>query len=211
MRIFGFVRALYGRPAVLGGVGVLLLAFLLSAAQFLSAWQIGRMLDAVGAGLSDVLAEAALLTAAVAVQFAADVLLFRLMQGMTLRLSNLLHGKLTEKLCRAAYKPLSLHDDGELMTTITESAEGLGACFSVLASLAQLPVKVLVVSKKLYALHLDEQRAAGAGIRFLQETMDFLIVLKSCCMEGLFARKNRARLDALEKASLRRDARDRLI
>lgn len=54
MRIFGFVRALYGRPAVLGGVGVLLLAFLLSAAQFLSAWQIGRMLDAVGAGLSDV-------------------------------------------------------------------------------------------------------------------------------------------------------------
>ena len=240
MRIFGFVRALYGRTAVLGGAGVLLLAFLLSAAQFLSAWQLGRMLDAVGAGLSDVLAEAALLTAAVAVQFAADVLLFRLMQGMTLRLSNLLHGKLTEKLSRAAYKPLSLHDDGELMTTITESAEGLGACFSVLASLAQLPVKVLVVfaaifrihwalfalclvlfpltllpslllSKKLYALHLDEQRAAGAGIRFLQETMDFLIVLKSCCMEGLFARKNRARLDALEKASLRRDARDRLI
>lgn len=240
MRIFGFVRALYGRPAVLGGVGVLLLAFLLSAAQFLSAWQLGRMLDAVGAGLSDVLAEAALLTAAVAVQFAADVLLFRLMQGMTLRLSNLLHGKLTEKLCRAAYKPLSLHDDGELMTTITESAEGLGACFSVLASLAQLPVKVLVVfaaifrihwalfalclvlfpltllpslllSKKLYALHLEEQQAAGAGIRFLRETMDFLIVLKSCCMEGLFACKNRACLDALEKASLRRDARDRLI
>ena len=100
MRRFGFVRALYGRPAVLGGAGVLLLSFLLSAAQFLSAWQLGRMLDAVGAGLSDVLAEAALLTAAVAVQFAADVLLFRLMQGMTLRLSNLLHGKLTEKLCR---------------------------------------------------------------------------------------------------------------
>lgn len=125
-----------------------------------------------------------------AAQFAADVLLFRLMQGMTLRLSNLLHGKLTEKLCRAAYKPLSLRDDGELMTTITESAEGLGACFSVLASLAQLPVKVLVVfaaifrihwalfalclvlfpltllpslllSKKLYALHLEEQRARG--------------------------------------------------
>lgn len=240
MRIFGFVRALYGRQAVLGGAGVLLLSVLLSAAQFLSAWQLGRMLDAVSAGLSDVLAEAALLTAAVAAQFAADVLLFRLMQGMTLRLSNLLHGKLTEKLCRAAYKPLSLRDDGELMTTITESAEGLGACFSVLASLAQLPVKVLVVfaaifrihwalfalclvlfpltllpslllSKKLYALHLEEQRAAGAGIRFLQETMDFLIVLKSCCMEGLFARKNRARLDALEKASLRRDARDRLI
>lgn len=66
MRIFGFVRALYGRQAVLGGAGVLLLSVLLSAAQFLSAWQLGRMLDAVSAGLSDVLAEAALLTAAVA-------------------------------------------------------------------------------------------------------------------------------------------------
>lgn len=129
MRIFGFVRALYGRQAVLGGAGVLLLSVLLSAAQFLSAWQLGRMLDAVSAGLSDVLAEAALLTAAVAAQFAADVLLFRLMQGMTLRLSNLLHGKLTEKLCRAAYKPLSLRDDGELMTTITESAEGWAPAF----------------------------------------------------------------------------------
>ena len=140
MRIFGFVRALYGRPAVLGGAGVLLLAFLLSAAQFLSAWQLGRMLDAVGAGLSDVLAEAALLTAAVAVQFAADVLLFRLMQGMTLRLSILLHGKLTEKLCRAAYKPRSLHDDGELMTTITESAiTKAGLSFAVTANAEQIP------------------------------------------------------------------------
>ena len=40
----------------------------------------------------------------------------------------------------------------------------------VLFPLTLLPS--LLLSKKLYALHLEEQRAAGAGIRFLQETMD---------------------------------------
>lgn len=173
-------------------------------------------------------------------QFVSDVLLFWLLQRLSLRLANLLHKRLTDKLSRAAYKPLSMLDDGELMTTAAENAEGLGAFFSILAALGQIPVKVLVVfvaifrihwvlfvlclllfpltllpslllSKKLYELNLAEQKAISGNIRFLQETFDFLIVLKAYCLEKLFARKNRAHLDALEAASLRKDARDRLL
>ncbi|HJA59441.1 MAG TPA: ABC transporter ATP-binding protein/permease [Firmicutes bacterium] len=240
MKIYRFVRALYGNTAVLCGAGILLLSLLLASAQFLSAWHLGRIMDAVGAGLSAVLSEAAYLTAAVAVQFVSDVLLFWLLQRLSLRLANLLHKRLTDKLSRAAYKPLSMLDDGELMTTAAENAEGLGAFFSILAALGQIPVKVLVVfvaifrihwvlfvlclllfpltllpslllSKKLYELNLAEQKAISGNIRFLQETFDFLIVLKAYCLEKLFARKNRAHLDALEAASLRKDARDRLL
>lgn len=69
----------------------------------------------------------------------------------------------------------------------------------------------LLLSKKLYELNLAEQKAISGNIRFLQETFDFLIVLKAYCLEKLFARKNRAHLDALEAASLRKDARDRLL
>ena len=174
----------------------MLLSLLLASAQFLSAWHLGRIMDAVGAGLSAVLSEAAYLTAAVAVQFVSDVLLFWLLQRLSLRLANLLHKRLTDKLSRAAYKPLSMLDDGELMTTAAENAEGLGAFFSILAALGQIPVKVLVVfvaifrihwvlfvlclllfpltllpslllSKKLYELNLAEQKAISGNICLL--------------------------------------------
>lgn len=62
MKIYRFVRALYGNTAVLCGAGILLLSLLLASAQFLSAWHLGRIMDAVGAGLSAVLSEAAYLT-----------------------------------------------------------------------------------------------------------------------------------------------------
>ncbi len=240
VKIQQFIRHLYGKRVSINTAGLFALAVILAITQFLSAWYLGQIIDSISLGLSSVISNTIIIAVAVLVNFIADFLLFALMQNMSIKLTNLLQKKLSEKLCKTEYKALSDISDGELMTTVTDNAEGITQWFSVIVALGQIPIKIVIVfiaiiqihwvlfliclvlfpltllpslflSKKMYDFNIEEQKAVGNNINFIKETLGFLIVLKSYCLEKIFIRKNRAHLDELESARLKKAKRDRLI
>ena len=240
MKIQRLLCQIYGKRLNISCFGLMVLGVILAITQFVSAWYLGRIIDSVSLGLSSVISNTIIITISVLSNFVAGFLLYVLMQNMTIKLTNLIHKQVNIKLCKADYKALSDINEGELLTTAVDSVGGLTEWFSIIVSLGQIPIKIVIVfiaiirihwvlfliclflfpltllpslflSKKIYDLNLDEQRAVGTNINFIKETLSFIIMLKSYCFENIFIKKNRDHLDELEKARLKKIKRDRLI
>ena len=240
MKIQQFIRQIYGKRINIDSMGMLVLAVILAITQFMSARYLGRIIDSVSLGLSSVIFNTTIITISVLTSFIAGCLLFIRMQSMSIKFTNLLHKKMAEKLCKAEYKTLSDINEGELMTTAVDNTGGITGWFNIIVALGQIPIKIVIVfiaiikihwvlflicmvlfpltllpslilSKKMYNLNLDEQKAVGTNINFIKETLNFIIILKSYCLENIFIKKNRDHLDELEVARLKKAKRDRLI
>ncbi|MFQ9799637.1 MAG: ABC transporter transmembrane domain-containing protein [Clostridia bacterium] len=222
MKIQQFIRQIYGKRINIDSMGMLVLAVILAITQFMSARYLGRIIDSVSLGLSSVIFNTTIITISVLTSFIAGCLLFIRMQSMSIKFTNLLHKKMAEKLCKAEYKTLSDINEGELMTTAVDNTGGITGWFNIIVALGQIPIKIVIVfiaiikthrvlflicmvlfpltllpslilSKKMYNLNLDEQKAVGTNINFIKETLNFVIILKSYCLENIFI-KNRDHL-----------------
>ena len=208
MKIQQFIRQIYGKRINIDSMGMLVLAVILAITQFMSARYLGRIIDSVSLGLSSVIFNTTIITISVLTSFIAGCLLFIRMQSMSIKFTNLLHKKMAEKLCKAEYKTLSDINEGELMTTAVDNTGGITGWFNIIVALGQIPIKIVIVfiaiikihwvlflicmvlfpltllpslilSKTMYNLNLDEQKAVGTNINFIKETLNFIIILKS--------------------------------
>lgn len=240
MDIHDFIAKIYGKRFSVKIIVILILAVVTSVTQFLSAFYLGRVTDSVGLGKETVIARTIEITTIVFIHFIACFLLDYSVRKMSTRLANLLHKKTAEKICKVDYKKLSDIKDGDLFTIATGDIEGITEWFHFLTAIVQGPVKVIIVflamirihwilfimalvlypfillpslllSKKMYHLNISEKEAIASNTNFIKETLSFMIVLKSFCLEKLFIKRNRSQLKQLEEAKREKQKRDRLI
>ncbi len=240
MNVHYFIRRIYGKSYNIKIVLILLLSVITAITQFLSAFYMGRITDLVALGRERVIAGTTAIIIIVLTNFTVCFFLDLSKRRMRNRLTNLLRKKIAEKICKADYKKISDVKEGDLFTVAANDVEVCGKWFDVLTAIAQGPVKIIIVflaiirihwilfitalamyllillpslllSKKLYGLNMREKEAVANNTGFIKETLSFLVVLKSFCMEGLFTDKNRKQLKEMEEAKREKQKRDRLI
>lgn len=240
MKIQHFITKIYGKQIYINNIVILLLAATISVTQFFTAWYLGLIIDSVNLGLSPVIKNTIIITISVLINFISSLLLYILLQNMSYKLTNNLRKKAAEKICKSEYKSLAKFNDGNLLTISVSDTESISAWFNIIVSIGQIPIKIIIVfiaiirihwilfiiciilfpltllpslflSKKMYKLNLDEQKSVDLNTNFIKETLSFIIILKSFCLEHLFISKNKKILKDLEIAKLKKQKRDRLI
>ncbi len=240
MDIHYFIGKTYGKNFSVKILGILTLALISSVTQFLVAFYLGRVTDSVTLGKEAVMIRTVSIAIIVLFNFIACFLLDFSVKSMSNKLVNLLRRKTAEKICKAEYKKVSNIKDGDLYTIATGDIEGIVEWFNFLAAMVQGPVKIIIVflaiirihwilfvaslalypmillpslllSKKMYNLNICEKEAIADNTNFIKETLSFMVVLKSFCLEKNFIKQNHSQLSKLEEAKRKKQKRDRLI
>jgi ABC-type multidrug transport system fused ATPase/permease subunit len=238
--LFRFTSLIYGQGFISKLVFIGLLAAITSGAQFTLTWFLGVILDSVSQGLERVLRYFIILSAAVIINVLGNTLLVYSSGLMTSRFMLNLRIRLGAKLCKTEYEALEKIKDGDLLSITTNDIENFRPWLAALYSIGHLPVKILattsallfmnwklylsilpltpivvlpslLLSNKLYALNAAERETAGKTTGFINNVLDFMLVVKSFCLESLFSIKNRNLLNTAERARLRRQLREQVI
>ena len=235
-----FTAAIYGTGFTRIWLCVSLLAAMTSGAQFALTWYLGVVMDSVGQGLQAVLHYFTVISISVAVYVAGNAALGYVSGRITSRFMLKIRCKLGDKLCHAEYAALERVKDGDLLSIMTNDIESFRPWLAALYSLGHLPVKFLLVlvavffinwklalfmlpviplamlpslllSSKLHSLYVHEKEAIGKTTSFIGEVLDFILVVKSFCLEAVFLSKNRKLLTDLEMAQRRRQLQEQII
>ncbi len=240
MNIHYFIEKIYGKKFSLEIVGILILAVIASVTQFLSAFYLGKVTDSVALGKEAVIVRTIAIAIIVLFNFGACFFLQILIGKMSNKLANLLYKRTAEKICKAEYKKMSDIKEGDLYTIATGDIKGIAEWFNFLMAVVQGPIKIIIVfgaiikihwvlfvtalvlypvillpslllSKKMYGLNIREKEAVANNTDFIKDTLSFMVVLKSFCLEKVFIKKNRSQLKQLEEAKCEKQKRNRLI
>jgi ABC-type multidrug transport system fused ATPase/permease subunit len=235
--ITSFVGGIYGRTFALVVLLVGVTGMIAAGAQMLQIIYMGRIIDGVERGFDYVLPLFLVIVAAMIIHMAFNTLWAYTADKHTSRLMTRLREKLTHTLCYADFAALETLKDGDILSIVTSDAEGirswarilfqlgfvpiqfgfaLAACFLISWKMAAIALPLaplilglgMVFSADLYQFNLQEKAGLGKLNGFLSDTMNFMIVIKTYCLEGLFAQRNRDNLDhvvAIRKRVARRN------
>lgn len=215
------------------------LAAVAAGAQFVSTWYLGQIIDAIAEGPVVVLRYFTVIAAAVACFVLGGAAQGYLAGTTANRFLRALRNRLAGKLCSAEYRAIEGIPEGDLLSITTRDIEGFRPWLSSLCSLGQIPVKSIVpiaalllqwklfvlmlpliplvmlpsllLSRGLHAMNFAEKQAMGKAAGFLQDALDFILVVKSFCLEERFLRKNESLLEGIRHARLRRQLREQVI
>ncbi len=235
--ISAFICDVYGKSFIgvfflAGAAGIIA-----AGAQMLQIIYMGRIIDAVDQGFDYVLPLFMIIVAGMLIHIGFNTLWAYISDTHTNRLMTRLRQKLSHTLCYADYTALEALKDGDVLSIVTTDTEGIRswvrllfqlgfvpvqfglallACFFIswkMAAIA-LPLAPLILglgmlfSTNLYRLNVQEKEGLGKLNGFLSDTMNFMIVIKTYCLESVFAQRNRDNLDhviAIKKRLARRD------
>jgi ABC-type multidrug transport system fused ATPase/permease subunit len=235
--ISSFVCDLYGRRFVGAFLIVAATSMIGAGAQLLQIIYMGRIIDAAEKGFDDVLPLFLIIVAAMIVHFAFSTLWSYASDRHLNLVMTRLRERLSHTLCHADYTALQAFKDGDILSIVTADVEGIRSWVRVLFQLGFIPVQFgltllacffiswkmtaialplaplilglgMLFSSHLYQLNLEEKERLGNLNGFLSDTMNFMIVIKTYCLETLFAQRNRQSLDrlvAVKKRVARRD------
>ncbi len=211
-----------------------------AGAQFISTWYVGVIMNTIAQGPSAVLRYFAVIAVAVVVYTISNTAYEYASGRMANRFLRGLRARLGEKLCKADHASLEKIPESDLFYILIRDTEGFRPWLAALSSLGQTPVKLVVamiaifalswelslamlpmmplvmlpsllLSKKLHSMQADEKAAMAKASGFLQEMLDFVLVIKAYCLEGLFSVKSRTRLCDVERTRRRRQLREQMV
>lgn len=240
MVIHYFIKKIYGKNFSVKTLGILTLALISSFTQFGVAFYLGRVTDSVSFGKETVIIRMVPTVVIVLINFTILFLFDFSVNKMSNKLVNHLRKKTAKKICKSEYKKISGIKDGDLYTLATRDIEGIAEWFHFLTAMVQGPVKIIIVflaiirihwilfisslvlypvillpslllSQRMYNLNICEKEAVADNTNFIKETLSFLVVLKSFCLEKKFITKNDVKLNRLEEAKRKKQKRERLI
>lgn len=235
-----FTSTTYGKRFTGKLIFIICLAAITSSAQFALTWYLGVIIDSIGDGFQVVSRYFLLISLFALFAVIGNALLIYVTGRMTSLFFLNLRKNLGKKLCNAEFAALERIKDGDLLSITTNDIEGFRPWLFALYSLGHIPIKFLLVfitlfiinwklalviipllplamlpslflSKKLHFLYSREKEAHGKTTGFINEVLDFILSLKSFCLESIFQKKNCSLLADVEKARVRRQLREQEI
>lgn len=222
--INSFIRQIYGKKFTWVALSVALVCIVGSLAQMLLTVLMGRIIDAIDKGFKYVLPLFLIIAAAMIVYISFNTLWTYLSSNHTNRLMTKLRDMLDNAICHADFTSLEAIKDGDVLSIVTNDVEGIRNWINILFQMGFLPVKFglalgvcffiswkmtiivlplvpiilalgMLFSANLYQLNVSEKEGQGKINAFLNDALSFMIVIKSFCLEKIFAKKNKAILD----------------
>lgn len=238
--LFTITSSIYGKGFITHLSSVFLFAAIASTAQFILTYFLGIIIDSVKYGYPTVMHYFIVISIAVVFNVLGNALWSLFSSKMFNQFLRNIRSLLGQKLCKSEYAEIEKIKDGDLLSIVTNDSENFRSWFNSLSSLGLLPAKIVLVvifdfiiswkltlimiptvpltmlpslflSKKLCSLNTAEREAAGKTTGFLGSTLNFVLVLKSFCLEKVFIAKNRRILSDAEKASMSRTLREQII
>ena len=220
----GFIRGIYGKGFVGMMMVAALMSMLSAGARMVQILYLGQIVDSVEEGFQRVMSLFLIISVALIIHLVFNALWGSYSARRTARLMAVLRKRAARRLCCADYAALETFRDGDILAIVTRDLKAIRAWVGMLFQAGFVPVKLglslvacfliswkmtlvaiplvpliaavgMAVSGSLYTFHVEEKAASGRLSALLNDTASFMIVVKTYCLERLFARKNRRALN----------------
>lgn len=236
----GFIRGIYGKGFAGVMAAAALMSMVSAGARMVQILYMGQIVDGVDEGFQRVLSLFLIITITLITHLVFQALWGSYSARQTARLMVALRKRVARTLCCANYAALETFKDGDVLSIVTRDLEGIRAWTGVLFEVGFVPIKLglslaacfmiswkmklvtiplvpviaalgMAVSGSLYSFHVEEKAASGRLNALLNDTLSFMIVVKTFCLERLFSQKNRRALNRVIAARDRVARRENVV